>query len=156
MLHRIAATSLPPRGHGISLEGIEKEYFTTIVVHEVIVCLNTIFRCGHVMKIDNQMPIFGDQVSIPADELFNRIDIFSCSAENTLIKDIGIRKDSLLNHFLSASESHTIELIGPFPGDKNIVPPPGDHVASIQLACAAYRLGLSCQSNNHTTLAYSS
>jgi len=79
MLHGITAKSLPPCGHGISSEGIEKEDFTTIVIHEVIVRLNTVLRIGHTVQIDDQMPIFGDFVFILFDDFLDTHDIFSRS-----------------------------------------------------------------------------
>ena len=107
MLHRITATSLPPRGHGLSFEGIEKEYFTTIMIHEVIVCLNSILRTGHIVQINDQMPIFGNQIFVLIDDFLDTLDVFSRSAQNLLVKDIGIREDSLVNKFdVSVGESY--------------------------------------------------
>ena len=45
------------------------------------------------------MPIFGNQVSKLVDDFLNPLDIFRCSTENPLVKDIGVRKDSLANNF---------------------------------------------------------
>jgi len=45
------------------------------------------------------MPIFGDQVSRIVDDVFDRLDVFSRPAENPPVKDIGIRKDPLVNEF---------------------------------------------------------
>ena len=53
MPHGITAKGLPPCNHGISLERIKEEYFTTIVIHEVIFCLNTVLRTGHISQIDD-------------------------------------------------------------------------------------------------------
>jgi len=39
--------------HGIGLEGVKEEYFATIVIHEVIFCLNTVLRTGHISQIDD-------------------------------------------------------------------------------------------------------
>ena len=156
MFHGITAKSLPPCRHGLSFEGIKKEDFTTIVVHEVIVCLNTVLRIRLIVQIDDQMSIFGNQVSILVDDFFDTLDIFIRSAENLFIKDIGIRKDSLVNKFGISSESSTKEPIKPFRCGRNIAPPLDDHVASIQLACAALWVCVSGQSNDNTTLTYSS
>jgi len=45
------------------------------------------------------MPIFGNQVSIIVDGFLDILDVFSCSAQNLLVKNISIRKDSLVNNF---------------------------------------------------------
>jgi len=137
VFHGITAKSLPPCRHGLSFEGIKKEGFTTIVIHEVIVCLNTVLRTGHIVQIDDQMSIFGHRVSTLVDDFFDTLDILVRSAENLFITDIGIRKDSLVKKFGISSESSTNEPIEPFRCGRNIAPPLGDHVASIQLACAA-------------------
>jgi len=157
VFHGITARSLPPCDHGVSLEGIKKENFTAIVIHEVILCLNIVLRIGHIVQIDDQMSIFGNQVSTLVDDIFDTLDIFSRSAENLFIKDIGIRKDFLVKKFGISSESSTKGLsIEPFRGGRNIAPPLDDHVASIQLACAALWVCVSGQSNDNTTLTYSS
>ena len=106
------------------------------MIHEVIVCLNTVLRIGHIVQIDDQIPIFGHQVSTLVGDIFDTLDIFIRSAENLFIKDIGIRKDSLVNKFGISSESSTKGLIEPFRCGRNIAPPLGDYGASIQLACA--------------------
>jgi len=113
------------------LEGIKKEDFTTIVIHKVILCLNTVLRIGHIVQIDDQMPIFGHQVSTLVDDFLDTLDIFIRSAENLFIKDIGIRKDFLVIKFGISLEIYTKEPIEPFRCGRNIVPPLDDHVASI-------------------------
>ena len=81
------------------MEGIEKEYFTTIMIHEVIVCLNSVLGIGHIVQIDDQMPIFGNQIFVLVGDFLDTLDIFSRSAQNMLVKEIGIREDSLVNKF---------------------------------------------------------
>ena len=45
------------------------------------------------------MPIFGNQISKLVDDFLNTLDIFRRSTENPLVKDIGVREDSLANNF---------------------------------------------------------
>jgi len=45
------------------------------------------------------MPIFGNQVSIIVDGFLDILDVFSCSAQNLVVKYISIREDSLVNNF---------------------------------------------------------
>jgi len=69
------------------------------MIHEVIVCLNSVLGIGHIVQIDDQMPIFGNQIFVLVGDFLDTLDIFSRSAQNMLVKEIGIREDSLVNKF---------------------------------------------------------
>jgi len=96
VLHGITATGLPPCRHCFCLKRIQEEDLSSIVINEVINCLNTIFRSSNIREIDDEMPIWGNKASKVGDGFLNILNIFSCSTNDFIVKEIGISKDPLI------------------------------------------------------------